>query len=54
MNSLSMPEEAIIMAKCPSCGKEVGKPVKEWDVGKNLHVKMYECCGKKFRETSKK
>jgi hypothetical protein len=41
------------MAKCPSCNKEVAKPVKEWDMGK-LHIKMYECCGKKFREVTKK
>jgi len=41
------------MTKCPSCGKEVETPIKEWDLGGfwvGLHVKMYECCGKKFRE----
>jgi len=37
------------MAKCPTCGKEVETPIKEWDMGKNkkIHVKQYECCGKK-------
>jgi len=42
------------MAKCPSCGANVATPVKEWDVGPKLHVKMYEHCGKKFREYGKK
>jgi len=43
------------MAKCPTCGKEVETPIKEWDMGKNkIHVKQYECCGKKFREYGKK
>ena len=41
------------MAKCPTCGKEVEKPIKEWDLGKT-HVKMYECCGRKFREYIKR
>ena len=44
------------MARCPTCGKEVEMPIKEWNMGKNkeTHVKMYECCGKKFREYIKK
>ena len=43
------------MVKCPTCGKEVETPIKEWDMGKNkkIHVKQYECCGKKFREYGK-
>ena len=36
------------MVKCPTCGEEVEMPVKEWDLSK-MHVKLYECCGKKFR-----
>jgi len=36
------------MARCPTCGKDVETPVKEWDLGKT-HVSQYECCGKKFR-----
>jgi len=36
--------------KCPNCGREVTQPVKEWDLSPKVHVKMYECCGKKFRE----
>ena len=40
------------MAKCPDCGGEA-KLVKEWDVGPKLHVKLFECCGKKFREYGK-
>jgi hypothetical protein len=31
------------------CGKETKSPIKEWDLSK-IHVKLYECCGKKFRE----
>jgi hypothetical protein len=44
------------MAKCPTCGKEVETPLKEWDMGRNkkIHVKQYECCGKRFREYGKK
>jgi hypothetical protein len=47
------------MAKCPKCGAEVAHPIKEWDVapksgkGPKLHVKLYEHCGKKFREAKK-
>jgi len=41
------------MVKCPECGKEAKKPIKEWNLGK-VRVKMYECCGKKFREYVKK
>ena len=37
------------LAKCPDCGAEVATMVKEWDVSPKLHVKLYECCGKKFR-----
>jgi hypothetical protein len=40
------------MAKCSECGEEA-KLVKEWDVGPKLHVKLFECCGKKFREYGK-
>ena len=40
------------MAICSECGEEATL-VKEWDVGPALHVKMYECCGKKFREYGK-
>jgi len=40
------------MAKCSECGGEATL-VKEWDVGPKLHVKLYECCGKKFREYGK-
>jgi hypothetical protein len=44
------------MAKCPNCGKEVETPIKEWNMGRNkkIHVKQYECCGKKFREYGRK
>ena len=42
------------MAKCPKCGRDVAKPVKEWDLGPKLHVKLYQHCGKKFREYIKK
>jgi hypothetical protein len=44
------------LVKCPTCGKEVETPIKEWDMGKNkkIHVKQYECCGKKFREYRKR
>jgi hypothetical protein len=40
------------MAKCPACGKEVETSNKEWNLGK-IHVRQYECCGKKFREYTK-
>jgi len=46
-------EGVIEMARCPTCGKEVEMPVKEWDLGKT-HVSQYECCGKKFREYVKR
>ena len=42
-----------ILAKCPCCGADVATPSKEWDVSSKLHVKQYECCGKKFREYGK-
>lgn len=41
------------MVKCPDCGAEVATPSKEWDVSPKLHVKQYECCGKKFRTYNK-
>lgn len=41
------------LAKCPQCGSEVVNPIKEWDVGPKLHVKLYEHCGKTFREYGK-
>jgi predicted RNA-binding Zn-ribbon protein involved in translation (DUF1610 family) len=41
------------MARCPNCGKEIQTPSKEWDLGR-IHIKQYECCGKKFREYEKK
>ena len=37
------------LVKCPDCGAEVATLIKEWDVSPKLHVKLYECCGKKFR-----
>jgi len=40
------------MAICPECDKEASL-LKEWDVGPKLHVKLYECCGKKFRKYGK-
>ena len=40
--------------KCPECGKDIKTPVKEWDLSPKVHVKMYEHCGKKFREYTKK
>ena len=36
--------------KCPNCGKNVTTPIKEWDLSPKVRVKLYECCGKKFRE----
>lgn len=42
------------MAKYPVCGKNVKTPIKEWDLSPQIYVKMYECCGKKFREYMKK
>jgi hypothetical protein len=43
-----------LTVKCPECGKEVRKPIKEWDLSSKVHVKMYDCCGKKFREYIRK
>ena len=40
------------MAKCPTCGKEVETPNKKWNLGK-IHVRQYECCGKKVPGTHK-
>lgn len=48
-----MSMEVCKMAKCPKCGKDA-KAVKEWDLGPKVHVKLYECCGKKFREYIRK
>jgi len=51
--------EGIIMAKCPSCGKEVKTPAKTWKMagkpdkkGKRtqLTIGLYQCCGKNFRQ----
>ena len=53
LKSLNLNEEVIIEMKCPACGADVKTPIKEWDMGR-LHVKMYEHCGKKFREYKKK
>ncbi len=39
--------------KCPDCGKPA-KLMKEWDLSPKVHVKLYECCGKKMREYVKK
>lgn len=38
------------LAKCPLCGIDVANPIKEWDLSPKVHVKLYEHCGKKFRE----
>lgn len=35
--------------KCPMCEKETKSPIKEWDLNRT-RVKLYKCCGKKFRE----
>jgi len=43
-----------IKMKCPECGKEITTPIKEWDLSPKVHVKLYECCGKKFREYIKR
>jgi NAD-dependent SIR2 family protein deacetylase len=40
--------------KCPSCGKDVTKPIKEWDLSPKVRVKLYQHCGKKFREYVRK
>jgi len=44
------------MAKCPKCGKETSalNPIKEWDLSPKVHVKLYEHCGRKFREYIRK
>ena len=44
------------MVRCPTCGKEPPalKPIKEWDLSPKVHVRLFECCGKKFREYIKK
>jgi hypothetical protein len=49
-------KEVTDLAKCPTCGKEIQTPIKEWDMGKNrkTHVKQYACCGKKFCEYGKR
>lgn len=40
--------------KCPDCGANVTRPIKEWDLSPKVHVKLYEHCGKKFREYKRK
>ena len=40
--------------KCPNCGKDVTIPIKEWDLSPKVRVKLYDCCGKKFREYVRK
>lgn len=37
--------------KCPICGVEVKKPLREWDLGSwaLTYIKEYECCDRKFR-----
>jgi adenine-specific DNA methylase len=56
-------EHGIIMAKCPTCGKEVKNAKKTWKMagkpdkkGKRtqLTIALYECCGKTFREVADK
>lgn len=42
------------MAKCPKCGAEVTRPIKEWDLSPKVHVKLYQHCGNKFREYVRK
>jgi len=38
------------MVKCPKCGTNVPKSVKDWNYG-IFHVNMYKCdCGNQFRE----
>jgi hypothetical protein len=49
-----MPYGGLMEMKCPECGKDIKTPVKEWDLSPKVHVKMYEHCGKKFREYTKK
>jgi hypothetical protein len=44
----------LIRMKCPDCGMDVKKPIKEWDLSPKVHVKLYEHCGKKFREYIRK
>ena len=44
------------MGKCPVCGIEVEKPVREIDMGPwSLSIiRDYECCDRKFREYIRK
>ena len=37
------------MVKCSICARNIKNSSKEWDL-KKIHVKQYECCGKKVRE----
>ena len=55
--------EVNVMAKCPSCGKEVKNAKKTWKMagkpdkkGKRtqLTIGLYECCGKTFRNVLEK
>jgi C4-type Zn-finger protein len=42
----------VIMAKCPSCGKEAAKSKKTWKYGQFI-VEVYDCkCGTRFRDYS--
>jgi hypothetical protein len=40
----------VSMVECPECNSELITPIKEWDLSPKVHIKMYECCGKKVRE----
>jgi len=42
------------MAQCPNCGAKITTPIKEWDLNDKIHIVLFECCGKKFREYRKK
>jgi len=45
------------MAKCPKCGTEVEKPIKEWEIqpkrkkGPRVRISLFECpnCKTRFR-----
>jgi DNA-directed RNA polymerase subunit M/transcription elongation factor TFIIS len=49
------------MAKCPLCGTENARLVREWDIqprrkkGPKVHITLYECvnCKTRFREFKK-
>ena len=44
------------MGKCPMCGIEFKKPVREIDMGSwsMTIIREYECCDRKFREYERK